>query len=204
MRQVAVMRAVLCALVLCASAVRAAVIIEIVPAFQVISDSPAQIALRVSGLPGGMAPSIGGFDLTLEYDPAILSYLGTVFGSALGNPATEAIAFDDVPGVGLVRLFEVSLLDPDVLDADQPGTFTLATVAFGGRQPGISLVNFLSVELSDSMANPLTANTLNGAIQVVSEPDFIAIFAVAALAGWLARRRVVGANRCGLRGPRDV
>jgi hypothetical protein len=87
--------------------------------------------LIVSGL-GDFGPdSLGAFDVSVEYDAAVLSFASYALGSLLGDlglfEAIDASAGDS--GVS-VNVAEVSLLSAVSLNALQPGEFVLASLNF--------------------------------------------------------------------------
>lgn len=51
------------------------------PAAQnVVAGAPADVAITISGLGDGTAPSLGTFDLVIDFDPAVLSFSNVSFG----------------------------------------------------------------------------------------------------------------------------
>lgn len=95
------------------------------------------VDLIITGLGDGAAPSVGGFDLLIDYDVNFLSFVDYSLGTSLGDPIDpfplflggEAWDFSfDVPG--LINIGELSFLSEDDLHDLQADTFTLATLTF--------------------------------------------------------------------------
>ena len=121
------------------------------------------VEVRVSGLGNFAPPSLGAFDLTLSFDPAVLSFTSGAFGVSLGDqnaaPA-EAVA---ATGPGTGQVFEVSLLAPADLNVRQPDAFTLFTAAFNVVGEGATALGVGDITLGDENGDPFAA----GGIQVV-------------------------------------
>lgn len=71
----------------------AAPLITLQPSFtNTTVGHPVSVNISVSGLGSGV--QLGGFDLDIGYNPALLTPTGVTFGSRLGNPALfEALTF---------------------------------------------------------------------------------------------------------------
>jgi hypothetical protein len=177
------------------------------PAQTVGTGAMVEITVKISGLGNATAPSVGAYDLTVSFDPLILSYnsasLGTYLapfaGSVSGPPVVDAIN-------GSVNLFEVSLDSPADLDSTQPDQFTLASVWFSAIAVGSSGLDFSSVLLGDGKGDLLPADAVGALISVVPNGNAIpeasprtAAFLVCALSlGQAALRR---RKRCSRHGP---
>lgn len=156
-----------------AAGASAAPLLFVEPPYQLIAGGAVtSVELRISGLGDGVAPSLGGFDFTILYDPAIISLVGIGFGLDLGDPRLlESLVFSDQPAAGEVLLQEVSLLDIAALDAAQPPGFVMVTLTFRGIGAGISPIDYSLVTLADASGGVLQADTASGAIEVlVPEP----------------------------------
>ena len=136
--------------------------LEVVPS---LSAPPVGTTLtadvQISGLASG-TPSLGTFDLTLSFDPAVLAFTGAAFGTLLGDPsATPAEA---VTAVTAAEIFEVSLLLPAALNALQPDAFTLFTATFDVIGRGATALSVGDIILGDDNGDPLPAM---GAVQII-------------------------------------
>ena len=173
----------------------AAAILSVEPSYQLkVVGELALVGLTVAGLGDDVAPSLAGFDLTIQHDPSIVTFTDAIFGVALGDPALFlALIQIEIAAPNQVRLLETSLVDPTVLNDTQPDAFTLATLIFTAANPGISPVDYVLLDLVDANAQPLTATAVNGVIEVmIPEP---AAFALAGggllllmLSAWLVQR----------------
>ena len=141
----------------------------------VLVGSPADVELTISGLGLGTAPSLGTFDLNVNFDPAILAFNSVVFGDpVLGDQLDlfslgSITAFDDsIPGSA--NLFELSLDLPTDLDTLQADSFTLATLTFDTLSNGTSSLDISINALGDSLGNPLAADLRSGSITPTPEP----------------------------------
>src|ERR1039458_750954 len=110
MRQRAFGRIVMVGLVLsgCPTAFADVITLGVFPASQSVAlGSPVNVSLQITGLGNEAAPSLGTFDVNLNFDPTILSFNSAVFGdpilgdqldpTGLGN----TISFSN-PGFGTV------------------------------------------------------------------------------------------------------
>lgn len=150
------------------------------------------VDLVVSGLGDAAAPSVGAFDIDIGFDPTDLTLIGVTLGTALGDvglgEALDASFGHYLPGV--INIAEVSFLAPATLDAAQPDSFVLATLAFAatgmaaGDTTTLGILTVLS--LGDALGDPLTADALTGAtVTAIPVPAAVWLFAgaLAALAG---------------------
>jgi hypothetical protein len=139
------------------------------------------VLLKISGLGNGIAPSIGTFDIDLQFDPAILTFDNAVFGNQL-----DVLGLGDIqvvtPVLGVVNLFELSLDFESDLDTLQAPEFTLATLVFESFGTGTSPLALSLNALGDAAGNSLDAELIDGAITVseasiVPEPSYLSIVA---------------------------
>lgn len=133
--------------------------------------------------------SLGGWDLFLNYDPAIITLDTVVFGTALGFSLQDW----DISNIllGQVGLTEVSLENPL---PSQPTSFTLATLGFSTNAVGTSALTLSPVSFTDgdAQAIPITSVVLQpGSItvrqpnQTVPEGGNLAVVALPTLLGLL-------------------
>ena len=150
--------------------------------------------LVVSGL-GSFGPdSLGAFDISVGYDPGVLSFTGYSLGNFLGNIALAEAIDSSWGNLGnAVNVAEVSLLSAIGLDTLQPGTFTLATLNFNVTNLAVGAETQLSVlsgpVLADAFGAPLSATSTGPAsVSAVSVPG-TAFLLIASMVGWLTLRR---------------
>ena len=166
----------------------AAISLELAPAAlsPAVGDSFA-VSVVVGGLGAvGSAPSVGAFELSLDYDEALLDLVGVDFGLLLGDPTAGEAFTDFVPGAGSVDVAEVSLLAAAALDALQPASFTLATVTFKASAAGESVLSLGAPVVSDANGRALGIQLLGSArvtagAPAVPEPAALVTFATGAL-----------------------
>ncbi len=163
----------------------AAITISFNPVGQsVTAGSTTTVDLVISGLVENAAPSLGTFDLNVDFNPSILNFTGATFGNQL-----DLFSLGDINaitlGAGTVNLFELSLELPDDLDNLQLDTFVLATLSFDTVGSGTSALDISLNALGDSLGNPLDSLVSRGSIaavgaaQTVSEPSSLALLALA-------------------------
>jgi len=184
----------LCALALSAAAVSAnAATISVDPASQSTTvGSTVSATIRISDLAGGTAPSLGGFDLNLSFDAAVLSFSGLSYGTGLDVLGLGSIQFSDTATAGLLNVGEISLDAESDLDTLQPGAFALFTVTFQAIAAGASGLNLQINSLADAAGLALSATTAGGSVGVAPVPlpaaAWLLFSGLAGLAG-ISRRR---------------
>jgi hypothetical protein len=161
------------------------------------------VSLVISGLGTGGAPSLGGFDLNLSFDPGVLTYGSVTFGDpllgnqlGLGFPSVDAESADT--GLGLLNLFSVSLDSVADLEDLQADSFVLASVHFTALGNGLSALTFSDVLLTDALGDTLSLDAIRGGsvrVGVSTVPDgglsYPGTFLMAFGAGcaWVRQRR---------------
>jgi hypothetical protein len=149
--------------------------------------------LVVSGLGSGGPDSLGAFDISVAFDPAVLAFTGYSLGGFLGDVGlAEAIDASAGAAGGAVSLAEVSLLTAPELDALQPGAFILATLEFDVINLAASTVTQLSVlsgaVLGDAFGSSLAVTGL-GSASIVGVPVPGTLYLLtASLLGWRVMR----------------
>ncbi len=163
-----------------ASSAVEAISIEFVPSSQFVTiGSPANVAIRITGLGNLSAPSLGTFDLDVSFNPVILGFSSATYGDPVLGDQLDLFGLGSLtvttPGVGSVNLFELSLDLADDLNTLQTGAFTLATLGFATLAVGTSPLALSVNALGDADGNPLVATLDTGSVtvepaQVVPEP----------------------------------
>ena len=129
---------------------------------------PLSVDVNISGLGDGAAPSLSTFDLVLQFDSLILSFVDVDFGTELGWPFSLYSTISTSEGYSFL---EISFDDPFYLDLFQPGAFTLLTAHFSSIAIGTSPLTLDSVILGDSIAFPLDFTATNSSVNVTSSPS---------------------------------
>jgi hypothetical protein len=137
--------------------------------------TPVDIALRISGLGAGVAPSLGTYDITLAFDPVILGFKSFTFGDpTLGDQldwsgSGTAAGFDGSVA-GSLNVYEVSFALASDLDTLQAAQFILGTVSFDTLSTGTSSLGIGSYLLGDAVGQNLVADLLGSASITVRQP----------------------------------
>ncbi len=138
------------------------------PTRSVAVGDPVEVAVRISDLGDGIAPSLGAFDLNFHFNPSLLSFdsvvvgdpvLGDIVGPVLGSMNGIAV---DAAG-GLINVFSLSLDDAVDLDTLQPADFILASVRFSAVNPGLGSFELSDVILGDALGAELIPTGLGTA-----------------------------------------
>jgi hypothetical protein len=151
------------------------VLLDLVPSSQQVQlGTPTTVAMKISGLGDGTAPSLGTFDLDLTFDPAILSCTSATFGDPILGDQLDLRRLGSravpTPGDGVMNLFELSLDSPDDLNTLQVGAFILATITCDTLALGTSPLRITVHALGDALGVPLTASVGGGSVEVIA-PD---------------------------------
>ncbi len=170
-----------------------AVLLTLDPAAQTVgTGASVALDLNVSGLSDFAAPSLGAWDVDIDFDPTILSFTGAIFGNQL-----DLFGLGGINGVfdlgGIIDIFEVSLDLASDLDTLQAGAFTLATLSFDAIGVGTSALTITIDDLSDADGAALGALASGASVTVtapvsVPEPGTYLLFFFG-LAGIAALRR---------------
>lgn len=177
-----------------AGTAHAAVMLSVVPSSQTVPvGSSMSVDVNISGFGAGTAPSLGTFDVTVDYDPAVLSYSFVAFGpglDVLGLGSIQSV----LPGFGTVNLFELSLDTITELNSFQQSSFSLFTLGFTVAGAGTSLISLSVNALGDAEGSSLLATIQNGSVtadnpHAIPEPRLGWIVGVVvACLGWTQRR----------------
>jgi hypothetical protein len=141
-------------------------VIAITPSTQIVFLGTQAIAdVTIAGLGSGSAPSVGTFDVSVEFDPSLLSFVSVSFGDQLDILGLGSIQ-SVLPGVGTVNLFEVSLDTSDDLNSLQRDEFVLATLIFDSVATGTSPLTLTLNALGDAQGQALPATVENGSVTI--------------------------------------
>jgi predicted extracellular nuclease len=172
-----------------------AAMITVSPSSQQIAvGEVASVTVSVSDLVNGAAPSLGTFDIDLDFNPAVLSFNGWTFGTGLDVLGLGSLQGSGPVGPGLLNFFEVSLDSVADLNSLQLDAFNLFTVTFNAIAAGTSGLTLHVNALGDAEGLALPADLHNGDVAVAPVPLPGALWlltsALAAVGGvGLGRRR---------------
>jgi hypothetical protein len=116
--------------------------------------------------------NLGGYDLVLDFNPALVGLSAVVPDILLGDPSMFESFFDSSPGLDTVHISAVSLLDSAILLALQgtaPGnSFRLATLTFEATAAGLAQFNFGEALLTGLDANQVSASFAGATVEIGS------------------------------------
>ena len=158
------------------------------------------VDLVISGLGDGTAPSLGAFDLDIEFDPAVLAFNSVAFGDPILGDQLDLMGWGsftifDGTTAGVVTLLEDSNDEAWVLNDFQPSSFTLASLSFDTLSVGTTDLNITHIELGNADGDPVSADVTGASVSVVSsaslpEPGtFFLLVGTVAAGGYFERRR---------------
>ncbi len=161
------------------------IFLDYLPAVQTLSPfSSGQVAVRVSGLGDHQPPSLGDYDLNLNYDPSVITPTSFVFGDPvqgdqLALNGGSSFTSSTLPNPGTINIQEVSFNDPNTLDTQQAGTFILGTLFFKTGVLGTTQLTFTNNAFGDSQGTELPVTLDTGSITisgVSSVPEPTSVF----------------------------
>lgn len=150
------------------------------------------VAVDISDLVDGGAPSLGAFDIDVSFDPAVLSFTQITFGTGLDVLGLGGNLQQGTEGSGIVNAFELSLDSIDDLNTLQPGAFALFTLTFQALSAGTSNLSLTLNSLADADGIEIAATTVGSSIEVAPVPlpaaGWMLLSGLLSLAGITARR----------------
>jgi hypothetical protein len=162
-----------------------AAMITVEPAFQQVSvGDSVDVALNISGLGDGTAPSVGIFDLDVTWDATILALQHVTYGDPVLGDQLDPFGLGSVQAVldlpGYANVFELSLDSPMDLDVMQADSFTMATLTFDTLAVGISPVDVTVLSLGDALGDAIPVQVAGGAVNPIPEPSPEVLFSLGA------------------------
>lgn len=149
------------------------------------TGDPLDVAVAISGLDND---DLGGFDLSLAFDPVVLRYQSYSLGMELADPifGVYDLSDDSDAPSGLLQLAEAATL----IDlTGQPDAFVLATVSFIALRPGTTALTLSSIGLFDDLGDPLAVDTVSDASATVPLPSTLLLMPAGIGLLQLRRRR---------------
>jgi hypothetical protein len=159
------------------------------------SASSIGVGITISGLGAGEAPSLGSYDLDLNFDDSHLEYVGTRFGDPVLGDELDVLDFGanvtsvGSSGSGVLNLFELSFDSPEDLNTLQADNFILAVVTFNFLQAGSSPLSLVVNALGDADGNALTASVSSATVAPVPLPSAFWLMATGLAAVFRGRAR---------------
>ena len=136
----------------------------------------AMVDVVISGLGAYDAPSLGAFDFTIGFDPAILALSNVSFGDpflgdqldiwGLGGNPMDTLGLSP----GAVNMYEISLDLPAELEMYQADTFVLVSLAFDTLAPGTS-----DLDLLPGLIPPVFGDAWGESLGYTVEPGSITV-----------------------------
>jgi len=162
--------------------------LEMLPPASVEAGNAASVEVWVNGLSDEY---VGSYDLTIDFDPLLVSFLSADFGTALDGPS-DSLQFV-TPGAGDVNLFEVSL--SGLFNQDGFTAFRLFTLNLDTLSAGVAAFAFSGSLVSDALGGELSVTDLIGTSLTITgrtsvpEPGTLALLGLGFAGLGLVRRR---------------
>ena len=145
-----------------------AISLNFFPSSQVVElGDTVSVNLRISDLGEMSSPSLGAFDLNINFDSSIVDLTDVGFEDQLSLFNTPSLNFF-IPENDRVNLVEISNNSPLELDMFQETYFVLASLDFNTVSSGSTLLTITDAILSDANGIPLDFDVLDSSITVVS------------------------------------
>ena len=114
--------------------------------------------------------NLGGFDLTLGFNPALVGFNAVVPDLFLGDPVFFESFFNSAVGLDTVQISAVSLLESAAvlgLQGNAPGnSFRLAKLTFEANAAGIAGFSFAQTYLTDLNAQEVSSNFFGASVTI--------------------------------------
>jgi hypothetical protein len=143
---------------------------------QISTGSTFIVSVVVNGLGDHAPPSVSTFDLDLAYDGTLFSFNNVVFGPGLGDESQSESRSGFTPSLGLINVWEYSLLDVSGLEALQGSSVVLAKFEFTASKHGVGGFDLLLNTLGDGYGDPIPAVLIGGQVSSIDEPPTIWLF----------------------------
>lgn len=138
-----------------------------------------EVKVQVSNLQNATAPSLGAYDLNLNYAAHLFQISSLVWGDTINGNQLDLNGFgslhiSDDSTIGTLNLFELSFDSAWDLDNLQKDSFTLFSVIFSSLAQGSGNFTIDTHALSDAYGNSLTADAINNtsvAVRAVNVPE---------------------------------
>ncbi len=159
--------------------------LDLLPQIQSITvGQSVMVDVQISELGNSASPSVGGFNLELNYDPTVLTFNDLTFSGLIDLSGSGIQSIDSsIPGTLLFG--DVSLDFPEDLNAAQPDAFSLANIEFIGSGVGEnSTLSLNIIELVDENFTSLEPVAQNDAIVTVSSTKTTVPESNLGLIGW--------------------
>lgn len=168
-----------------------AIALEFVPPTQNVSlGSTAEVAIKITDLGNLTAPSLGTYDIDVNFNSAILSLNSVTFGDPVLGDQLDLFGLGSLalatPSSVSINLFELSFDSVDDLNNLQAADFILARLLFDTAGAGISALTFKINALGDALGDPLTASVQDSSVTVtgvavVPEPSSLSLLLLGTL-----------------------
>lgn len=177
-----------------------AISIDVIPNnSQINVGDSVSLQVAINGLTDFNAPSLGDYDINLNYNTNIFSIASISWGDASLGDQLDLSGFGSLTDQnhvdsGILNLFELSFDNPWDLNSLQAGNFTLFSVVFSSLAQGTADFSLGINAIGDAFGNPLDIDAINSArVNVttqVPEPSSL-LLALIGLALILLRARKI-------------
>jgi len=142
-----------------------ALILELRPSIQTVSLG-STAAIDLWAVDSDKTKGIGAYDVTINFNPAILSFNSVTFSTLLGTTLGPITT----PSFGAVSIADVSLeLPSDLLALQTTSDFLLGAFKFNTLSLGTSQLNISNVIIGDAFGDPVLVEGLNVSNIIVTQ-----------------------------------